>query len=162
MSREQKVSEVFVQVADSLIVGFDTIEFLQQLCAHCVTLLDVPAAGILLAGTSMAQTTNRTGSTTGTETSTSPAARSNNSDMAAASGDSNQAVATTRVNAATPAKGANSFTMGEARSRIEKHGFANVSDLVKDDNGVWRGKAQKDGSPTSVWLDYKGNVGATN
>jgi hypothetical protein len=29
--------------------------------------------------------------------------------------------------------------MGEARSRIEKNGFANVGDLTKDDNGVWRG-----------------------
>ncbi|MFC8829658.1 ANTAR domain-containing protein [Streptomyces sp. NPDC057137] len=50
MSREQQVSEVFVQVADSLIDDFDLIEFLEQLCAHCVTLLDVSAVGILLAG----------------------------------------------------------------------------------------------------------------
>ncbi|GAA3721330.1 GAF and ANTAR domain-containing protein [Streptomyces tremellae] len=49
MSREQRVSAVFVQVADSLIDDFDLIEFLQQLCGHCVTLLDVSAAGILLA-----------------------------------------------------------------------------------------------------------------
>ncbi|MGW1490449.1 ANTAR domain-containing protein [Streptomyces sp. NPDC002402] len=49
MSREQQVSAVFVQVADSLIDDFDLIEFLEQLCAHCVTLLDVSAAGILLA-----------------------------------------------------------------------------------------------------------------
>jgi len=90
-----------------------------------------------------------------------PAAR-NNGDTTAASGNNNQTVATTSANALTPAKGANSFTMGEARSRIEKNGFSNVSDLAKDDNGVWRGKAQKGGSMTSVWLDYKGNVGATN
>jgi hypothetical protein len=49
--------------------------------------------------------------------------------------------------------------MGEAKSRLEKNGFANVSDLAKDDNGVWRGKAQKGGAATTVWLDYKGNVG---
>ncbi|MCF3960226.1 GAF and ANTAR domain-containing protein [Streptomyces fuscigenes] len=49
MSREQQVSAVFVQVADSLIDDFDLIEFLQQLCGHCVMLLDVSAAGILLA-----------------------------------------------------------------------------------------------------------------
>jgi hypothetical protein len=81
---------------------------------------------------------------------------------AAASGNSNQTVATTSANAPTPAKGANSFTMGEAKSRLEKNGFSSVSDLIKDNDGVWRGKAQKDGSATSVWLDYKGNVGATN
>ena len=34
-----------------------------------------------------------------------------------------------------PVKGANSFTEGEAKSRIEKMGFANVSDLKKDDHG---------------------------
>jgi hypothetical protein len=81
---------------------------------------------------------------------------------AAASGNSNQTVATTSANAPIPAKGANSFTMGEAKSRLEKNGFSSVSDLTKDNDGVWRGKAQRDGSATSVWLDYKGNVGATN
>ncbi len=49
MSREQQVSTVFVQVADSLIDDFDLIEFLEGLCAHCVSLLDVSAVGILLA-----------------------------------------------------------------------------------------------------------------
>ncbi|MFD8964059.1 ANTAR domain-containing protein [Streptomyces sp. NPDC059568] len=49
MSREQQVSAVFVQVADSLIDNFDLLEFLDQLCAHCVSLLDVTAVGILLA-----------------------------------------------------------------------------------------------------------------
>jgi protein CpxP len=123
------------------------------------------AAGILLAGASMAQTTSGTGSTAGTGPTgaapMTPSAR-NNSDTAAASGNGNQTVATTSANSPSPAKGANSFTMGEARSRIEKNGFTNVSDLAKDENGVWRGKAQKGGSPTSVWVDYKGNVGATN
>lgn len=90
-----------------------------------------------------------------------PAVRSNN-DTAAASGNSNQAVSTTSANAPNPAKGANSFTMGEAKSRIEKNGFTNVGDLAKDQDGVWRGKGQKGGNATSVWLDYKGNVGATN
>jgi hypothetical protein len=123
------------------------------------------AAGILLVGASMAQTTSGTASTAGSGPAgaapMTSAARSNG-DTAAASGNSNQTVATTSANSPTPAKGANSFTMGEARSRIEKNGFTDVSDLAKDDNGIWHGKAQKGGSPTSVWLDYKGNVGATN
>ncbi|MFD3441618.1 ANTAR domain-containing protein [Streptomyces sp. NPDC058685] len=50
MSREQQVSAVFVDVADSLTDDFDVIDFLEQLCTHCVALLDVSAAGILLAG----------------------------------------------------------------------------------------------------------------
>jgi hypothetical protein len=86
-------------------------------------------------------------------------AQTTHNDRAAASGNSNQAVATTNANAPMPAIGANSFTMGEAKSRLEKQGFADVSDLRKDDNGVWHGKAQKNGSANNVWLDYKGNVG---
>jgi hypothetical protein len=78
---------------------------------------------------------------------------------AAASGNSNQAVATTNANAPTPARGANSFTEGEARRRIEARGYSNVSGLAKDDNGVWRGNAHKGSQQAQVWLDYKGNVG---
>lgn len=80
-------------------------------------------------------------------------------DAAAASGNSNQAVATTHANAPTPARGANSFTEGEARRRIESNGFSNVTGLAKDNDGVWRGKAQKGSQQAQVWLDYKGNVG---
>ena len=57
-----------------------------------------------------------------------------------------------------PVAGRNSFTEGEAKSRIEKMGFSNVTDLKKDDNGVWRGRATKDGKPIDVSLDYQGNV----
>ncbi len=81
------------------------------------------------------------------------------SGTAAASGNSNQAVATTSANAMTPAKGHNSFTMAQARKRLESSGFSNVSGLAKDRDGVWRGHGQKGGSATGVWLDYKGNVG---
>ena len=66
---------------------------------------------------------------------------------------------TTNANAPTPARGANSFTEGEARSKIESNGYSNVSGLTKDDNGVWRGNAQKGSQQAQVWLDYKGNVG---
>ena len=38
-------------------------------------------------------------------------------------------------------KGANSFTEGEARRRLEKAGFKDVGDLKKDDQGIWRGSA---------------------
>jgi len=77
----------------------------------------------------------------------------------AASGNDNQAVATTNANASVPAKGSNSFTMGQAKTRIEKEGFADVTDLNKDSDGIWRGKAQKNGTTATVWLDYKGNIG---
>ena len=57
-----------------------------------------------------------------------------------------------------PVKGSNSFTEGEAKSRIEKRGFTNVSSLKKDNDGVWRGQAMKDGKQVAVSLDYQGNV----
>ena len=57
-----------------------------------------------------------------------------------------------------PVAGANSFTQGEAKSRIEKMGFTNIADLKKDDNGVWRGRAMKNGKMVDVSLDYQGNV----
>ena len=45
-------------------------------------------------------------------------------------------------NSAAPVAGANSFTEGQAKSRIEEAGYAGVKDLKKDDNGIWRGKAR--------------------
>jgi hypothetical protein len=33
-----------------------------------------------------------------------------------------------------------------------------VSGLMKDKDGVWRGKASKGGSTTDVALDFQGNV----
>ena len=53
-------------------------------------------------------------------------------------------------NPGAPAAGANIFTEGQAKSRIESNGCANVSDLRKDDQGVWRGKAMKDGKSVNV------------
>lgn len=57
-----------------------------------------------------------------------------------------------------PVAGRNSFTEGEAKSRIEKMGFSNVSGLKKDDDGVWRGRAMKDGKVVDISVDYQGNV----
>jgi len=97
-------------------------------------ILPLSLAGFLLAGVAIAQT--------------SP------------SRDSNVAVQTQDAkSAAGPAKGSNSFTEGQAKNRIEEKGYSNVSGLAKDDDGIWRGRAQKDGSQVNVWVDYKGAVG---
>jgi len=61
-------------------------------------------------------------------------------------------------NPGAPAPGANSFTEGQAKSKIEDAGYTNVTELKKDDNGVWRGKASKSGSATAVSIDFQGNV----
>jgi hypothetical protein len=61
-----------------------------------------------------------------------------------------------------PAAGSNSFTMGQAKDRIEAAGYTGVSDLAKDKDGVWRGMASKGGSSVRVSLDYQGNVVVAN
>jgi hypothetical protein len=57
-----------------------------------------------------------------------------------------------------PIAGANSFTETQARERIASAGFGKVQNLKQDQNGVWRGRAQKDGRQVGVALDYRGNV----
>lgn len=116
----------------------------------------VPAVPDTRTGATTGTTTDtRTGVTTGTTTDTRTGAttpnRTNDSNAAARVDDG------TRT-ATTPAAGANSFTEGQAKSRIEAAGFTNVSDLQKDDKGIWRGRAQRGGQQVSVALDFQGNV----
>jgi hypothetical protein len=61
-------------------------------------------------------------------------------------------------NPGAPVAGANSFTEGQAKSRIESKGYTNVSSLRKDDKGVWRGTAMRDGKSVDVSLDFEGNI----
>jgi len=61
-------------------------------------------------------------------------------------------------NSATPVPGANSFTESQAKSQIEAKGFTRVAGLKKDQDGVWRGTAMKDGTSKPVSVDYQGNV----
>ncbi|MGI4796985.1 MAG: hypothetical protein ACRYG8_23630 [Janthinobacterium lividum] len=56
------------------------------------------------------------------------------------------------------AAGANSFTEGQARARIESAGFTHVTGLAKDAGGVWRGHGDKEGRTFDVGFDYKGQL----
>jgi hypothetical protein len=83
-------------------------------------------------------------------------------DPPAQSGPGNNAVNSSgQNNSNAPVAGRNSFTEGQAKSKIEGAGFSNVSGLAKDDNGVWRGKANKGGSSANVSVDFQGNVNTT-
>lgn len=62
--------------------------------------------------------------------------------------------------AAAPVAGANSFSETQARSRIEAAGYTDLLDVAKDDKGVWRAMAKRDGQAVAVQLDYQGNVTA--
>jgi len=62
------------------------------------------------------------------------------------------------TDAGAPLKGANSFTEGQAKDRALARGYTDVSELKKDDAGIWRGSATMDGKSVGVAIDYKGNV----
>jgi len=77
----------------------------------------------------------------------------------AQSGPGNNAVnSADQNNSNAPVAGRNSFTEGQAKSRIEAAGYSNVSGLQKDNEGVWRGKADKAGTKADVSVDFQGNV----
>ena len=100
------------------------------------TYLAIAAAAAMMTGAAIAQPANRDANTPDGNTPNSP------------------------PNPGAPVAGSKRCTEGQAKSRIESNGFANVSDLRKDDQGVWRGKAMKDGKSVTVSLDFQGNVTA--
>ncbi len=127
---------------------------------HCLAL----AASLTVAGAAIAQTAPAAP----------PHANTGSNGTGSVTGSSNNAVnpsgnAPSSVNASGTAtivllsaleKGANSFTEGQARSRLEGAGFGGVSGLAKDEQGIWRGKAMRNGKSMTVGFDYKGNIGA--
>jgi hypothetical protein len=84
------------------------------------------------------------------QTTPATAANSNGKTPAVATPDSK--------NATAPVEGANSFTQDQAKSRIEKAGFSDVKNLMKDDKGIWMAAGMKDGKAVNIALDYQGNV----
>jgi len=63
---------------------------------------------------------------------------------------------TTVQNGVVP--GANSFTENQARTRLEKNGFTQVSGLAKGNDGIWHGSAMRSGNSVQVSVDYKGHI----
>jgi GAF domain-containing protein len=51
-TRERRLTEAFVTLADTLVAGYDVVELLQTLVDTCADLLDASAAGIMLADSS--------------------------------------------------------------------------------------------------------------
>ncbi len=134
------------------------------------TLPTLLAIGLLSAGAAVAQTggTTGTGGSAGGSGTMAPGAAGGSTMGGSGATDrndtnSNRAVNTPETTQSTTANqplvpGANSFTEGEARRRMESHGFQNVMDLKKDEQGIWRGRAQQNGKPVNVGLDFKGTV----
>ncbi|QUS42443.1 PepSY domain-containing protein [Tardiphaga alba] len=56
--------------------------------------------------------------------------------------------------------GANSFSEGQARDLLVSRGFSDVSQLMNDSQGIWRGTAKNGTQRVRVSVDFKGNVSA--
>ena len=109
------------------------------------------------------QSVTTTGQTTGTSVVPSPAPAATLPAAPTATGTATTGMSATTTQTATvdpgaPLPGANSFTEEQAKDRVAKAGFASVSAMKKDDQGIWRGTAQKSGATVNVAVDYRGNV----
>src|SRR5689334_7114295 len=49
MARDEDIGRTFVELADTLVEGYDLIDFVQTLAERCVALLGVAEAGVVLA-----------------------------------------------------------------------------------------------------------------
>jgi hypothetical protein len=56
--------------------------------------------------------------------------------------------------------GANSFSEGQARDLLTSNGYSDVSPLVNDSQGIWRGTAMNGTQRVRVSVDFKGNISA--
>jgi hypothetical protein len=56
------------------------------------------------------------------------------------------------------AAGQNSFTEDQARDRIQKAGYSQLTDLTKSDDGLWQGHAMKHGHSVAVSMDFRGHI----
>lgn len=56
--------------------------------------------------------------------------------------------------------GANSFAESQARQLLQDSGYADVSPLVNDKDGIWHGTATKDQKQVEVSVDYQGRIAA--
>ena len=132
--------------------------------AAAVALMTAPALATAAAyggaDNTTAATAPNSATTATAPNSTTTATAPNSTTTATAPTDaSNPAIKTTEGNnPGAPAAGANSFTMNQAKARIEARGYGQVSGLQKDKEGLWRGKAMKDGKAVNVALDFQGNV----
>ena len=89
-------------------------------------------AAALSAGAALAQSEQRQGN---------PAVKSPqpNSDQSSSRGAAGGDAGSARLE-----PGSNSFTESQARSKIEQAGYQNVTDLKKDDQGIWRARLKRE------------------
>ena len=138
----------------------------KTLLASTIALAMIGAASITGASAQATNTapsgTNAPRANTGSPSSGTPTGSSNPAVNTSGNAPSsvNASGAATIVALSALEKGANSFTQSQAHDRIQAAGFSGVTELAKDDQGIWRGKATRAGKSATVGFDYKGNIGA--
>jgi len=126
----------------------------------------VGGSGLALAQGTAPSATTSTPQNTPTVSPSSPAARDPgvNPNAAGTSMGTRESGTSSNPNANAPRSdaglehGANSFTEGQARRRIEDRGYTNVGQLHKDQNSIWQAEAMKNGQQVKVGVDFRGNV----
>jgi hypothetical protein len=96
-----------------------------------------------------------------TETETGGSMASQSAEAPAASGSdqpANAAIDTTPMTDAGQTPGANSFTEEQAREAFEKAGYTGLTQLTKNDQGLWTATGTLNGQSAQVSLDYRGAV----
>jgi putative membrane protein len=123
-------------------------------------MLSLSTAALLAATAAVAQYNAPPTANSQPSATTAPAAGNANAPATTTSNaPSNPAVKTTEGNnPGAPAPGAKQLHRRSSKARIESRGYANVTELSKDANGFWKGKAMKDGKAVNITLDYQGNV----
>ncbi|HEY0328014.1 MAG TPA: hypothetical protein VGC77_02870 [Rhodopseudomonas sp.] len=63
-----------------------------------------------------------------------------------------------KINGGPLATGTNTLTEKQVQRRLLRAGLSNASDLVLDDSGIWRGKAERSGINLRVGVDRLGDI----
>jgi putative membrane protein len=78
--------------------------------------------------------------------------------QADAANTGNAAVKPAHQETSAASAGANSFTEAQAKEHLRNAGYADVTGMSQDSNGVWHGTATKAGKSVPVSVDFKGNI----
>ncbi|MGQ9370878.1 hypothetical protein, partial [Azospirillum sp. A39] len=63
-----------------------------------------------------------------------------------------------KIDTAPLEPGATAFTEAQARRWLLRAGLSNIADLVLEEDGIWRGKAERSGIVVNIGLDRLGNI----
>jgi len=63
-----------------------------------------------------------------------------------------------KIDAGALATGPTGFNEAQAKRWLLRAGMSNITDLTLGDDGIWRGKAERQGNIVPVGLDHNGDI----